>query len=148
MTKSIERCQKRTKRIKNVLNNLLLQGISISFLTVTRHSLNPPSPPPFINEMGGSQELGGGVGLIMEWCWLAEGVLTTYFMKTPILTTLIFQILSTPSPLPHFPLTYITHPHCSFYCPVSLAKWQIIYIFFTSTLIWYHTQTPSTLRGQ
>ena len=47
MTKSIERCQKRTKRIRNVLNNLLLQGISISFLTVTRHSLNPPSPPTF-----------------------------------------------------------------------------------------------------
>ena len=65
MTKSIERYQKRTKWTKNVLNNLLLQGISISFLTVTRHSLNPPPPPPqpFINEMGGSQEWGGGLVL-------------------------------------------------------------------------------------
>ena len=67
MTKSIERYQKRTKRTKNVLNNLLLQGISISFLTVTRHSLNPPPPPPptFHKLNGGKPGMGGGgVGFI------------------------------------------------------------------------------------
>ena len=135
MTKSIERYQKRTKRTKNVLNNLLLQGISISFLTVTRHSLNPPppTPQPFINEMGGSQEWGGG--------WFYKGVMLVgrgganhLIYEDPYIVYLPFSNFVHP-PSPHFPLTYITRPHCSFCCPVSLAKWLIIYIFFTSTLI-------------
>ena len=136
MTKSIERYQKRTKRTKNVLNNLLLQGISISFLTVTRHSLNPPppAPPPFINEMGGSQEWGGGGWFYKGVMLVGRGGANHLIYEDPYIVYLPFSNFVHP-PSPHFPLTYITRPHCSFCCPVSLAKWLIIYIFFTSTLI-------------
>ena len=109
MMKSTERCQKRTKRIKNVLNNLLLQGISISFLTVTRHSLNPLSPPPFINEMGGSQELGGGGWFDNGVMLVGRGGANHLFYEDPYIDYPHFSNFVHPLPSPPLP-SHLHHP--------------------------------------